>query len=363
VALSIERLKIERFRNLDRAEIRPGPGVNLLLGANAAGKSSLLESLFLLGRPKSFRGGVSRDWLQKGAKAFSIFAQCRSGSRERHIGVGWDGEGVKRRLDGAVANTAELARLVPVTVFEPGMHGWLEDSPDYRRALWDWYMFHVEPNFLGTWQRYRRILQQRNAALRTRGSLAENWDESFIAHSLLLDQMRQERILRFSPVFDCLLKNLSGELENIELNFRPGGELTEEALRKKLAEQSIRERELGSTQTGAHRFDWRFSDGVGLVKRRVSRGQQKLLLLAFVLSQAKCIKMASGLEPVFLLDDFASELDGDHQSRALSLIESMGSQVFVTALSEESVPDEIKARSVMFHVEHGDVRSIPSQTS
>lgn len=352
-AAFVSSLSVDGLRNLRNIRWRPGAGINVIHGSNAAGKTSLLEAVYLLGRPRSFRAGQMRELCERGTGAFSIFSELISGTRKRRLGVGWNAGNVERRLDGEAVSAGEAARLFPVIVFEPAMHGWLEESPDYRRALLDWYLFHVEPSFLGLWQRYRRILRQRNAALRTSPTEASLWDEALVEHSCQLDSLRGRCLAAIKGAFMAETAQLSPDLSDVSPVYKPGAETEPNELLDRLRKSRDREIQMKSTQVGCHRFDWRFDDSQGTLRRRASRGQQKLLLLAMVLTQAKSIKICSGLAPVLLLDDFSSELDRDHQRRAFQSMHDLRGQVFLSTLDPGALESSWLTQADVFHVEHG----------
>ena len=351
----LENLVVHGLRNLERIQIKPQPGVNIVYGANGVGKTSLLEAVFLLGRPRSFRSGQMRDLVRNGSPGFSVYSDLVTSNRRRRLAVGFERNELDRRLDGETISAGEAARVFPVVVFEPSMHGWLEESPDYRRTLLDWYLFHVEPSFFGLWQRYRRILKQRNAALRNGSKDAFLWDEALVEHSCKLEHVRAKAIQELVPVFQSEIAELAPSLQGAAPLYKAGAEFDSDSLLRRLRSVRDRELQLKSTQLGCHRFDWRFEDEGGSLRRRASRGQQKLLLLALMMSQAKSIKIGSGLAPLVLLDDFTSELDREHQGRALTSLETISAQVFVSTLDLDALEPSWMDSAELFHVEHGRI--------
>src|SRR5690606_18398181 len=147
-------------------------------GPNGAGKTSLLEACFLVGRGRSFRTRQTRKLIQHGRSSLSVTVDHRSAEGVRRIGLKVDPEGLSYRIDRQkAASITDVARILAVDVIDPSIHRLIEGGPSERRRFIDWGVFHVEHTYLELWKRYRRILGQRNAALKARMSRAglEPW--------------------------------------------------------------------------------------------------------------------------------------------------------------------------------------------
>ncbi|HKK14893.1 MAG TPA: DNA replication and repair protein RecF, partial [Gammaproteobacteria bacterium] len=159
--MSLLSLRIQDFRNLTAVELAPSPGLNLIVGANAAGKTSLLEGIFFLGHGRSFRSRHPERLIREGTDACSVVGQVAGGGGGSGLTVGIERSrrGWRARIGGApVRGLAELAGQLPTQLINPDSHRLLEGGPQYRRRFLDWGVFHVEHRFLGAWQRYMRAL-------------------------------------------------------------------------------------------------------------------------------------------------------------------------------------------------------------
>src|SRR5687768_16690407 len=167
--MHITRLEIARLRRFDAVHLAPGPGLNLLVGDNGAGKTSVLEAIHLMGYGRSFRGRARDGLVRQGADALEVFVEWPEGAgRARRAGLRHSGQDWQGRLDGEpVAQLGDLCAALAVVTFEPGSHALLGGGSEPRRRLLDWGLFHVEPEFLNLWRRYARALKQRNALLKT----------------------------------------------------------------------------------------------------------------------------------------------------------------------------------------------------
>jgi DNA replication and repair protein RecF len=162
-AVSLTELSVENVRCVRRAELTLHPGHNLIWGGNASGKTSLLESAFLLGRGRSFRTRSSERLVRHGEAQLRVFGRVAG---ELPVPVGLEvsrKEGTVAKVGGAfVSSLAELSRAFAVQVIEPGVHKLIEEGGQRRRRWMDWAVFHVEPGFIDVWSRYARALKQRN---------------------------------------------------------------------------------------------------------------------------------------------------------------------------------------------------------
>jgi len=155
------------LRCLREAELELHPRRNYIFGPNGAGKTTLLEGIFVLGRGRSFRTRQIQRIVQRGSEGFAIFGEVLIEGAHRRLGVAYSAGRLEKKIDGqAASGMAELAELLPVHALDPSMHALVEGGPSERRRFIDWGVFHVEPPYLEAWKRYRRVLSQRNAALK-----------------------------------------------------------------------------------------------------------------------------------------------------------------------------------------------------
>lgn len=358
--MRVTALDVRDVRRIARAAIEPGD-VNVLFGANASGKTSLLEALHFLGTGRSFVGGRADALVRSGAGPLRVVGRLvDQGGRSHRVGVERArGAPLRMRLDGRnVERLAELAQCLPVVALHPGSHEILAGGPGERRRLLDWALFHVEQGYLVQWQRFRRALAQRNAALQRGPSLAEAaaWESELAAAAEVIDAHRSAYVDRLAARVDALGEELLREPAAIELGFRRGWSV-ERSLGEVLAEQRREDRERGWTAAGPHRADLRVRVDGWDSRNRVSRGQQKLL--AYLLRLAQVQDLAEhAARPVVLLDDVAAELDSDHRARVVAATVATGVQVFLSALEPESVTLPPASRTSWFHVEQGGVREV-----
>jgi len=351
--LGIRLFTATEFRCLEDIRVEFDPRYNLVHGANASGKTSLLEALVYLGRGKSFRGAPTASVVRHGAKEFVLFGNVAQNGRNVSIGVRNGRNGLETRVDGEdKGGTAALAAAFPVQVIDPEVHRLIAGGPEERRRFLDWVVFHVEHEFLDVWRRFRRVLKQRNALLKGRVGAGElsSWDEEFIAAAQGVDALRTQVFERALPAIQKAGEAMLGG--PVDVLYRRGWAADAE-LGDVLKEQRERELQLGGSQVGPHRADLSIRTDERQAKRLVSRGQQKLLASALIVGGMAFVKEQTGVHSTLLLDDPAAELDSSSLGRIMSAAVELESQLIVTSLNPELI--EFPEPPRVFHVEHGEI--------
>lgn len=355
----INRLQVNNLRNLQQVELSAHPSINTLYGANGAGKTSILESIAMLSRGRSFRSNKVARVIGEHGSSIQVYAEISDpGSHGDHsvmtrLGIERSNNAWKARCNGEdVTQLSELANVLPVVAMEPNSHTLVSGSPDVRRRYLDWGVFHVEPGYLEHWRRYARALKQRNAALRSGNTaIIESLEHVLIAAGDAMTQMRQAYTEGLSEQLSALMPELSPGLEKVSVEYRRGWAAA--SLPEALDEQRQGDLERGSTHSGPHRADLAIKVRGQAVRESASRGEQKILATSLVLAQARRL-IECGKKPVLLLDDLASEFDQKHFSAALEVGKNLGVQIWISGV-EQVDPGSPHA---MFHVEHGRVRKM-----
>jgi DNA replication and repair protein RecF len=353
-ALIIRKLKVENFRNLKRVEIEPHARLNFFQGPNGAGKTSLLEAVVVLSRGRSFRTTQAVELIGPMEDTFRIYALTEGlGGASQRLGLERSGKRWRGRKDGLdVSQLSELIRALPLVLMEPDSHLLVSGPPEVRRRYLDWGMFHVEPGFLEAWRNFSRALKQRNAALRKQQQgVLDSVDAVLAGHGERLSRYRRTHFEAISTSINQILAELEPALSDISLEYQAGWSGTNYGATLK-ANRS-RDLERGLTTSGPHRADVGMSCGTIPARAVLSRGEQKVLAAALVLTQAEQLA-GVGERPLILLDDLASEFDGKHFQRVLRRALACETQVWVTG-TREGGSEQPCAR---FHVEQGIIREV-----
>ncbi|WP_347278808.1 DNA replication/repair protein RecF [Plasticicumulans sp.] len=341
----LARLEIADFRNLAAVRLDCAPGLNLISGDNAAGKTSLLEAVYLLGRARSFRTQRPAELIRRGAAHWRLVARLGADGSAGTLGLQRDGAQFTARLNGApLPSLAELARVLPVLLLTPDSHRLLDDGPRPRRRFLDWGVFQRDAGFLAHWRRCQLALRQRNAALRQPAMLRSlpGWEAELVSAAGPLDAARAGFVEALAAAAQPQLQALLDTDLRLTLDYRRGWPAGQ-PLGEVLAEAREGDRRAGHTRHGAHRADFAVRLDGRPPGEALSRGQHKLLVAALVLAQAALYRETCGRPCVLLVDDLPAELDGAHRSRFVERLAATGAQVFVTAIEAAALGGTLPA--------------------
>ena len=352
--MRLDRLEVRNLRILSAVDCTPGGGLNVFVGGNGSGKTSILEAIHVLGSGRSFRTYRLTELISRGQTWLRARGDIRGENGELgSIGVEKGAERLCIRVAGEeIRSASELARQLPLVVITPDSQRLLTDGAVLRRQLMDWALFHVEPTYLSVLQRYRRALRQRNAALRggVGSSALAPWDQEVAEAGEVLHGQRDRFLEAILPVYAETLESLVSM--TVKIRYQPGWDTATE-LMEALHGTAATDRARGFTGLGPHRADLRFSTDGAPAHQVLSRGEGKLFAVGLVLAQCRFLEDSQGRKPIVLVDDLASELDEDGRGRFFSQLCVLGAQIFVTAVSRDLVEttewDEIR----VFHVERG----------
>ncbi|MBZ6394749.1 MULTISPECIES: DNA replication/repair protein RecF [Pantoea] len=359
--MALTRLLIKDFRNIEQADLQLAPGFNFLVGANGSGKTSVLEAIYTLGHGRAFRSLQAGRVIRHDEAAFVLHGRLEGKEREISVGLTKNRAGdSKVRIDGSDGHkVAELAQLLPMQLITPEGFTLLNGGPKYRRAYVDWGCFHNTPGFFNAWSNLRRLLKQRNAALRqvSRYSQIRPWDQELVPLAEQISQWRAEYSAAISAEVTATCRQFLPEFE-LRFSFQRGWD--KESDYGELLERNFeRDRALTYTASGPHKADFRIRAEGTPVEDLLSRGQLKLLMCALRLAQGEFLTSQSGRRCVYLIDDFASELDDSRRRLLAERLKATQAQVFVSAISAEHVIDMTDEKGKMFRVEQGKIAVQP----
>jgi len=357
-----KRVSYRDFRNIKDADIELMPGVNVLIGNNAQGKTNALEGIYLMAAGKSFRTPRERDMVSFGAPFFEVSLTMDDARRDQTLYFKvYGSETLKKRecrKNGVLLpRISELIGVFRAVLFCPEHLAIVKAGPAERRSFLDIAICQLRPVYLKSLQRFNKILTQRNALLKQisegigEASLLEVYSDQLAKESALIFKTRAEYITRL----DLYVKKFFGDLgsdgdESIveipELKYKNSLKITErisemEAYEKYynlLTQNTSKEIGAGITLYGSHKDDIEIYLDGREARQFSSQGQQRSLALAMKLGEGEISMEYSGEYPVFLFDDVLSELDVRRQKFLLSRLDDR--QVIMTTCAPPPVESD-----------------------
>ena len=356
--MAISRLIIENFRNLSAVDLEFDHGFNFLVGKNGSGKTSLLESIFYLGHGRSFKSSVTTRIIRYEQPHFTLHGRIQERQHQWSVGLQKLRQGNSIvKINGEDGNKiADLAHLLPMQLITPEGLTLLNGGPAFRRAFLDWGLFHHQSYFHAAWSNLYRLLKQRNAALLQTYDYGQLkiWDVELTKLAHQVSQWRAKYAEALRPEIEQTCRLFLPELE-ISLSFHQGWEKDSD-YGELLKQNFERDKAIGYTVAGPQKADFRFKANGLPVEDVLSRGQLKLLMCALRLAQGEHLMAQKNRHCIFLIDDFASELDESKRALLAERLQNSGSQVFVTAISQDQLQQMQPSQQRVFHVENGVIR-------
>jgi len=344
--MSLQRLEISNIRNIASASLTPSPTVNIIIGDNGSGKTSLLESIYFLGSARTFRSSSTEPLIRRDSQNCMVKGQLGSGlsiAVQRQRG----GERALRIAGQPVNKTSELAVSIPIAVLEPQTINLIIGPPEGRRRFLNWGVFHVEPSFRGIWDKAVRCLKQRNELLKQgRREDIGVWTREFAGHSEAIHNFRARYMAAYCDRFDKSVGGVTG-LDDVSVSYHPGWNTTLD-LQSQLEEDLNQDIKRGYTGKGFHRGDVKITVAGDDAAKTCSRGELKVLSWALLLNQGESL----GHELIYLLDDVISELDTEHRNNICEYLVARNLQIFTTGTDHQAMMSCWGDNNV-FHVKHG----------
>jgi DNA replication and repair protein RecF len=341
----VTRLRLTDLRSYASADVRLGPGLNVVHGPNASGKTNLLEGLYLGCTGRSCRTSNEREVVRFGASAARVAVDLMGPDGRHSLSVGLaPGQPKRMQSDGAPVERLSDAPTRPlVAVFLPERLELVKGPPALRRSHVDTLIAALWPTRVQTRRSYSQALAQRNALLlRIRAGRASTsslgaWETELARHGVALGADRAEVCSRLAEPFTSHAEQL-GLGGRAVLEYRPRSRAaTVEELAEELAGRRESDLARGFTGHGPHRDDLALAREGRDLRPFGSQGEHRLALLALLLAERDVLSDARSAVPLLLLDDVMSELDAARRSRLAAELSGSGQSV-VTTTDLEHVP-------------------------
>ena len=362
---TIERLEISNFRLFKDYVITPHKAINVLCGANASGKTSVLEAIWYLSSGKSFCtknlnnlihypffGVSAKDTSITSIKKLSIKALVKLEEDSDVIPAA--DYGISRQADKNIYNIAnniqknalKHSKALATLLITPENLLMVGGMPNLRRKRLNWGCYYLFPLYHKIHASYERALKQRNKALKQNlnNEDVQRWDALLAREARYISECRENYIKLLEPFFKSALSDTihSLQAQNVTLSYfntinsSSANEFSEQLWLETYAKSLAQDRRDKHTNYGPHRGDMRIKFNNKEIEGQLSRGQWKILSSILLISQAMLLKQELGIQAIVLIDDFSSELDATHRANLIRYIEeTVGSQTFISTVSQD----------------------------
>ena len=337
----LKKLAIENVRCVNQSSLTFTPALNLFVGDNGVGKTTILEAIYFLTRARSFRKGNILQLQRKNSRFMRVVGCIDSGDTDIPVGVERQGKDIKLKFNGeSLPSLSMLTKQFLVSVINADTFQLMLGPASERRSFIDWGIFQSTPEYLLVQKNYAHILKQRNALLKTKPELVElsAWNDQLIDLGEIVSNYRQQFINQIGTSIQRVLKKISRDAADISINYERGW-ANSRSYRDVITSNIDYDIATGVTNAGPHRADIKLRvDGLN-VAEQLSRGQTKIAVIALILGQLEFVKNIRNdhVRPIVLIDDLPSELDATHLHLVLQWLREADSQIFMTAIESNAI--------------------------
>jgi DNA replication and repair protein RecF len=324
-------MAVKDLRNIERAELELGPGLNVFMGRNAQGKTSLLEAVGLLARGRSFRTEATATLIRRGQAGLSASGVCQGDGGETRIEVEVNATGRRLRVDGRDLTPQRFQGRLDVVVYATDRLRVIRGPMRERRQFLDRGAAALWPAYRQALRDFERVVRQRNAALETGGRGLDAWNDRLIETGADLRQRRGTYVARLQTALE---RNRGHGGEAYAIRLAPQAPVASDVVARAQLAQEIEatrgaERRARLTLAGPHRDAVEISVDGQEAQTVASSGQARSALLALTLATLDLYREENGRPGIALLDDLDSELD-EERTRGVCRDVAERSQALVT---------------------------------
>ncbi|MBQ7171969.1 MAG: DNA replication/repair protein RecF [Clostridia bacterium] len=348
----VRKVTLKNYRNIKEAEVSFSPGVNLILGNNAQGKTNLVEAIYLFARGRSFRSTPDKDLCRTGETFFSVKNEYTDRDREQELFIEYSEKKMKRFVNGVkIERNIEMLSRFRAVLFCPDHLEIVKGAPAERREFLNIAISQLSRDYIYLLGNYGIALDHRNAVLKglavpgmtgaeknRRAEILSVWDRQLAGYAAKIAAMRALYVKRISPFAEFAMSEMSGGKETLRITYDCDIEEPEDTKEGEKRYEALfagsRERDIlaGTTQHGVHRDDLVFRLNGDFLRLTGSQGQQRTAVLSLKLAEGELSRETTGEYPVFLLDDVFSELDAGRRDYLRR--RSEGKQFLITSCEE-----------------------------
>ena len=340
--MKASNLSLYNFRNYENEEITFGDEVNIIYGDNGMGKTNILEGVYYFSYGRSFRSS-GREVIKEGEKESRI-ALCFENNERKYEGEIKFLSGKRKEIylnEIELKKTSQLLGNFICVLFTPDEMGIVKGMPEQRRKFCDSGIMPLRPQFIKELIKYRNIVNQKTALLKSRSyETLDIWNEKLAESGSRIMLMRSSYTERVNEKAREIHKEISGGKEELKVFYNPSVKIDSDIVKikenymNKLFEYREKEKENFFCMAGVHRDEIEFEINGKNAKNYASQGQIRTAVLCLKIAQMEIIKEETGFYPVMLLDDILSELDKKRRDFLTGQIK--GKQIIITCTDIEN---------------------------
>ena len=359
----VRRACYRNFRNITDAKIDFSPGVNVLYGGNAQGKTSAIEGIYICSSGRSHRTVHDNELIKHNETFGTVKIDFEDISRRRELELIFLKNGRKccNIGDIPVKKTSEFIGIFKAVIFCPEHLSIIKQGPSSRRNFLDRSIAKDDKSYMEALQNYVGILVRRNKLLNdmmlgdmSSADTLDSWNIQLARYAAIISIKRHEYIKRLNEYLGYIFKDMTNGRETPNIVYNGG--YSEEGLLKKLNAMRAREIKSGVTLCGIHKDDMGIYIDSKDARVYGSQGQQRSLAIALKLSEGEITRDISGQYPVYLLDDILSELDEKRRNYLISGFSTKENerQVIITCCDDSLLKNKKNANKI--YVEKGSYK-------
>ena len=335
----ISQFTATNLRSLKLISLSPSSNINIILGKNNAGKTTVLEGIFFASSLKSFKTVPSASLVSIGSNSFKILLKYVKIAQNHVISIEKPLNPTNlKKIDDKRVSAKKLLESFPVLALNFGSSNIITGSSEHRRQLLDWGSFHVEHSYINLYKDYLKALKQRNSLLKKNDLInISYWTDLVSDLGTKINSTRKAYFDDFNNAFQnikeemqTLLPNIYADIKDCKVSYYQGWD-NNISLKESLSNTLEKDTIIKYTSKGPHRADMIFSVGNSELKNTSSMSTQIISSLLVIISQAKVFHVKHKYNPIILIDDLFFGIDDKNLQLVINLLMSSKAQCFLTA--------------------------------